>query len=114
MFWLWFYANIASHYLVIGRKKSTHSKAHSLLQIDFSDNLYSELNKIQYISHARISVVKTNYPLSAGSVLIVRLNNGERFCKTQSRHHQEVLLSRSGWGSPREWHMRPELRISAT
>lgn len=70
MFWAWFYADISPHYLVMGRKKSTSSKAHNSLQIDFSDNLHLELNKIQYISHARISVMEMNYPLYIASILI--------------------------------------------
>lgn len=69
MFWVWFCANVSSHYPVMGGEKSTYSKSHVLLQMDFSDNLYLKLNKTQHISHGRLSAMETNYPLATVSTL---------------------------------------------
>lgn len=69
MFWVWFYADISFHYPVMGGEKSTYSKPHVLLQIDFSDNLYLKLNKTQHISHGRISAMEMNNSLSIVSIL---------------------------------------------
>ena len=69
MFWVWFEADISSHYPVMGGKKSNYSKSHVLLQIGFSDNLYLKLNNTQHISEGRVSVMEINNPLSIVSIL---------------------------------------------